>query len=291
MPGPSPSAHPEPAPAKAHLVICRVDARSIHRSWLGDPRTRSYDVWLDCFGDGEGAWEGEPARVSVGQNTTKFRRIQAFARERPELRSYEYVWLPDDDVRLDPAGLEALFATMRAHGLDLAQPALLRGSHTSHLVTLQHSGFQLRYTNFVEMMAPAFSGRALATCLEGFSDNVSGLGMDLAWSTMLGRPRDRIAVIDAIGMAHTRPVGVAPDVWWAKLGLTLEGEVSRICERRGVAHPYRMEEYGGISRSGRPTGTGLGFLSRLVHAPEPGLLRRGRYWKRHVRALRDGRAP
>jgi hypothetical protein len=274
-------------PRKPHLVVCRADARSVHRSWLGDPAARSYDVWLDCFADGEGRWDGEPARVSVGQGTTKFRRIQALGRERPELFEYDHVWLPDDDVRIDPAGLEALFRAMRAHGLDLAQPALARGSFHTHVQTLRHPAFTLRYTNFVEMMAPAFSRRGLSACIGTFSENVSGLGLDMAWAAVLGWPRDRIAVVDAVTMVHTRPVGGPPDVWWAKLGLTVEGELARILGPRGI--DFRMHEYGGISRSGEPVGTGTGFVVRLLRPPAPWLLRRGRYWRGHLRALRAGR--
>lgn len=275
---------------KPNLVICRVDRRSIHRSWLGDPATRSYDVWLDCFGDGEGAWDREPARVSVGRDTTKFRRIQALGRERPELFEYDHVWLPDDDVRITPADLETLFRTMQAYELDLAQPALEGGttpSHYTHVLTLRHPAFLLRHTDFVEMMAPAFSRRGLAACIGSFADNVSGLGIDMVWAAMLGWPRDRIAVVDAVTMAHTRPVGRPPDVWWSRLGLTAEGELAATLGRRGVR--FEMHEYGGITASGERVGTGLPFLRRLLRPPARWLLRRGRYWRGHLRALRAGR--
>ena len=72
------------APAKPHLVICRTGAGSLHAAWLGDPATRSYDVWLDAVDD-EAPLRGQPARISVGRNTTKWRRVAAIVtRCRPE---------------------------------------------------------------------------------------------------------------------------------------------------------------------------------------------------------------
>ena len=51
------------SPAPRALVFCRAGEGSLHRAWMGDPATRSYDVWLDCYCAPE-AWAGEPARVN-----------------------------------------------------------------------------------------------------------------------------------------------------------------------------------------------------------------------------------
>jgi len=53
-----------------NLVFCRVGERSLHGGWIGQPATRGYDVWLDCYCD-PGAWVGAPAKVTDGRGTTK----------------------------------------------------------------------------------------------------------------------------------------------------------------------------------------------------------------------------
>jgi hypothetical protein len=40
----------------------------------------------------------------------------------------------------------------------------------------------------------------------------SGYGLDHLWPAMLGKPRTRIGIIDAVGVAHTRPIGATYDI-------------------------------------------------------------------------------
>ena len=65
----------------------------------------------------------------------------------------------------------------------------------------------LRYVDFVEIMCPVFSTRALRVCRGSFRDSVSGFGLDHLWPALLGGARSRIAIIDSVGVIHTRPLG------------------------------------------------------------------------------------
>jgi len=178
-----------PLAGKENLVFLRVGDTSTHREWIGDPATRPYDVWLDAYTDlGATAWADDPAYVTDGRGTTKFARAQALV---PELTRYEAVWFPDDDISVDPAGVERLFATFHSHGLWLAQPSLADGSYVSHEITRWNGSFEVRYTNFVEAMCPLFSREALVRCAPSFTECVSAYGIDLAWGGILGDPRDR----------------------------------------------------------------------------------------------------
>jgi hypothetical protein len=89
--------------------------------------------------------------------------------------------------------------------LELAQPALTVDSYFTHVVTLRHSEFQIRFTNFVEIMAPLFSTEMLARAYPTLAGNISGYGLDAVWPRMssLGR----VAIIDETPVKHTRPVG------------------------------------------------------------------------------------
>jgi hypothetical protein len=274
-------------PRRRNLVFCRVGDDSLHRSWLGDPATRSYDVWLDYYGADERRYAGEGEHLTVARDTRKLPRMSVLAREHPEIGEYDALWFPDDDIQADPATLERLFAFVHERGLLLAQPALAPGSHFTHLVTLQHRGFLARFTNFVEPMVPVFSREAFRACGHTFGESVSGYGLDLVWPGVLGDPRDRIAVVDAAAVLHTRPVGVSS--FYAGLAVPPEVENERVARKYGVPLPFEIREYGGLARDGRTLGTGLSFVARLALAP-PGRWRRMGYWKRHLRWLRSGRA-
>ncbi len=255
------------------LVFCRVGERSLHREWTGNPATRSYDVWLDSYCSPE-AWAGEPARVTDGRGTTKWLRIAALLRERPEeFEPYDVVFFPDDDLRLSAAALEDFLSMFRGHRLALAQPGLADGSFWSHELTLANTSFQLRYTNFVEVMAPAFSRDALRTCAPTFDACRTGWGIDLVWSRVLGDPEDAIAIVDAARMVHTRPVGGGG--LYTALGVDPGDEKRSVAARFGVELPFAFRQYGGISRRGSRVGRRLFLARTFLGAP------RSQRWRCH----------
>ncbi|HUL58994.1 MAG TPA: DUF707 domain-containing protein [Anaeromyxobacteraceae bacterium] len=273
-----------------NLVLCRAGAGSLHREWLGDPATRSYDVWLDCFDDDGGRWVSDPATVSVGRNTTKWPRVSALFRERPDaLERYDAFWFPDDDLRVDAGGVERLFELFHALRLQLAQPALAEPSYWSHIVTLANDRFLARFTNFVEVMAPVFSREALRRCLPTFARSISGWGLDYVWPRILGDPHEGIAVLDGAPVVHTRPIG--GNRWYEALGVSPQEEQERLMEQHDVALPYLYRQYGGVPAGGERNrarrSVGLGFALRLLTgAPRP--LRVRRYAMRQVRSVFGG---
>jgi len=122
-------------------------------------------------------------------------------------RQYDYVMFADDDLIMDTSDINSLFSTMKAHDLLLAQLSVCRkpGSSTWRKELLQEEDYVLRYTTFVEVMAPAFR-------MDFFTDVVRhtmsaertwvGWGLDSVWPALLHYPKDRVAVIDAACMSH-----------------------------------------------------------------------------------------
>lgn len=278
------------APAPRSLVFCRVGEGSLHREWMGDPAARSYDVWLDCYCPPE-RWAGEPARVTDGRGTTKWLRVAALLRERPgDFEPYDVLFFPDDDLRLSAPALEEFLALFRRHRLALAQPALVDGCHWSHELTLANSAFQLRYTNFVEIMGPAFSRDALRAVAPTFEEGRTGWGIDLVWSRVLGDPTGAIAVVDATPMVHTRPVGDGG--LYTALGVDPGDEVRAVTARRGVALPFAYRQFGGVARSGARVGRVL-FLARAFLGAPPSQRWRAHFWKimRATLSRRPARPP
>lgn len=273
---------------KRNLILARVGDRSLHRGWLGDPATRSYDVWLDYFGADAGRYAGDPARLLLRPGLTKWQGLAAVVAEhRAALEGYDAVWLPDDDLAVAPDVIERMFDAFHRLGLALGQPALADGSYFSYEWLLESRGFTARFTNFVEVMAPIFSREALRACAGTFGESVSGWGLDLVWPALLGLPRDRIAVIDASPVLHTRPI--ASGDWYARLPVRPGEEKRRVAARHGVQVPYRYRQYGGVPREAGPDpaaalGPGPGLLVRMALGAPPSQRFRRRYYSRQLRS-------
>lgn len=274
--------------AKKNLILARVGDASLHRGWLGDPAVRSYDVWLDYYGEDRERYAGDAARLFRRRGLTKWQGIAALVAEhRAELDRYDAIWLPDDDLAIAPDGIERLFDAFHRLELSLAQPALADGSYFVFEWLLESRSFFARYTNFVEVMAPLFSREAFAACAGTFTESVSGWGLDWVWPTVLGNPRDRIAVIDAAPALHTRPM--SKGAWYAKLPLPPGEERDRVAARHGVPVPYRYRQFGGIPRAAGPDrasalGRGPALLVRLALGAPPSQRFRRRYYSRQLRS-------
>jgi hypothetical protein len=125
---------------------------------------------------------------------------------------YDHVWFPDDDLLTDWDTVNRLFGICRDLDLLLAQPALTEDSYLSHIVTRQNPHCLLRFTVFVEVMAPVFRADALQLCLPVLAEDTRyGWGHDWVFPHLLGYPQNRIAIIDACAVTHTRPASIHTD--------------------------------------------------------------------------------
>jgi hypothetical protein len=279
-----------PLTDKRNLVFLRVGDTSTHDTWIGDPATRSYDVWLDYYGDGSSAqWAGALAHLTDGPNSTKFGRIVALL---PELTRYDAIWFPDDDIKADPATLERLFDTFRRRRMLLAQPSLADGSYVSHEITRWNGSFEVRFTNFVEAMCPLFSREGLLTCAPSFTEVVSACGLDMVWPVILGGPRDRIGMIDAAPVIHSRPVGGG--TWRRPVGLDSQADRTKVLGKYGVRWPYKFRTYGGIPHAADGADpafvpAGLEFLRKMAAGVPPSVKFHRRYWSRTLKSVWRGR--
>ncbi len=232
---------------RRNLVIVRAGDASLHEQWLAGDGERNWDLIVNYFGD-------DPERF----RTADVRRINSKGPKWPALHDlikklgeeafcYERIWLPDDDLSATKDGINSLFDIFEKHGLALAQPALTLDSHLGHIVTLQNRSFDLRFTNFVEIMAPCFSRDFLKQMLPTFNENKTGWGLDFIWPSKIA-DWTRIAIVDAVSVRHTRPIG-GPNY-------VASGDVDPRQEMRDLLGKYGVIPQppcirGGIDKSGR----------------------------------------
>ncbi|HEY6433112.1 MAG TPA: hypothetical protein VIZ17_14120 [Acetobacteraceae bacterium] len=203
-----------PAPctpgARRNLVVLRAGRDSLHGAWLTNcpEQARNWDLCLCTYADGIPQTQSE-YRIHIPG--TKFQGLAALLSSGDFWLAYDYVWFPDDDLLTSWPDINRLFELCHAHGLALAQPSLSEGSFLNHAITQRVEGLLLRFTSFVEIMAPVFSRAALRRAAATFALNPSGYGLDHLWPAIIDAPPASVAVIDAVPVLHTRPIGASYD--------------------------------------------------------------------------------
>jgi hypothetical protein len=234
---------------RKNLVIVRAGDQSLHPSWLEGPEERNWDLLVSYYGDDPHLFRKEDV-LRIDAKGLKWPALYDLIRDRADdLINYEYIWLPDDDLACDKAGINRLFVLCHKYDLELAQPSLSINSYATHLITLRNRSFILRYTNFVEIMAPCFSSSFLNRCHSSFSETFSGHGLDYLWPTWVS-DITKIAIIDNVIIRHTRPIG------GPSYGLLAQHGVTAYDERLALLLKYEIRTLdkivtGGIDLDGR----------------------------------------
>lgn len=201
-----PFAHRAPGQHAKNLVIVRAGNSSLHEHWMAGPEERNWDLVVSYFGNDPDLYRRDDV-VRIDSKGAKWTSLYDFVcRWRPAIMQYDYIWLPDDDLAADTKTINRMFDLCADFKLELAQPALTLDSYYTHPITLQNDAFMLRYTNFVEIMAPVFSRAFFPLCADTFKENLSGFGLDLLWPTWLGGG-NKAGILDACTVRHTRPLG------------------------------------------------------------------------------------
>jgi hypothetical protein len=198
-----------PIPSRRNLVVMRAGAGGLFPDWK-PAATRSWDLAISYYSEGRPDWGQEYFHAAKGP---KWEPIHLWLTAHPEiLEHYDYVWFPDDDLLTTWDNVDDLFQICRDYDLRLAQPALTRDSFICHEVTGQQPNCLLRFTVFVEGMCPMFRADALRLCLPVMQEpSRYGWGHDWIFPKLLGYPNNKIAIIDACPVKHTRPPGANTD--------------------------------------------------------------------------------
>jgi hypothetical protein len=260
---------------RQNLVIVRAGDSSLHPEWLAGAEARNWDILVNYFGDDPEKYRtGDVVRID-GKGP-KWPALYDLIRNHADLiGGYERVWLPDDDLRCTCDDVNRLFEIIEREKLELAQPSLRPDSYVSHMVTLHNPRFHLRYTNYVETMAPCFTRESLEKLLPTFNESMSGWGIDYAWSGLLGPAGDRVAIIDDVQVLHTRPIGAANYGALKAKGITAWDEMAANLQKYGIA------KRGVVIHRAKVRGTGAEILRgpRLLYLYAAGLLSAGPHFQ------------
>ncbi len=268
---------------KRNLVVVRAGDHSLHPHWLKGQGERNWDLVVSYFGDDPDLYkDGDAQRIDA--KGPKWQGLDALFRQHPELlRNYDYILLPDDDLMMAKADVSRLFDICRAYRLKAAHPALSANSYFSHLTALRNSATRLRFTNFIELMAPCLSAAVLAATMDYFGKTASGWGLEHAWAQRAGQTG--MAIVDEVTVIHTRPVGGPNYKFLREKGISPWDELRALCRELGADERPLIETYGVVyqdyRRAGRATRDrvfdlrlGLGWLSALKDTPNQKMLAR-----------------
>jgi hypothetical protein len=110
----------------------------------------------------------------------------------------------------------------------------------------------MRYTNFIEVMAPCFSNKMLFKSLDLFDRSLSGWGMDFVWSKIAENPDRGIAIIDAIAITHTRPIGGPNYKFLQQKRISPWDEMRALCAAYGFDETPSLIVHSAIFYDGAP---------------------------------------
>lgn len=189
-----------------NLVFSAVGDGSMHKTWTRGKK--NYDLMLVYFGDNDSnaeKYEKDAKYFFRKKSPSKFLLLKECIEENADIfNNYTYVWVPDDDISSTAEDINNMFKVMKEYDLWLSQPGIT--GFASHKETRLQEGKLLRYTNFVEVMAPCFSLEKLLFLYPTFEESVSAWGLDFLWPALLGNPEDKIAIIDSSSAEHTKPI-------------------------------------------------------------------------------------
>jgi hypothetical protein len=200
---------------KSHVVIAVTGDVSQVPNWMlhfqeTENVAANWDIIALFYGDNP--YYDCPQCIAIQrQQGAKFNLIYQFMQTplwKDTLRhQYSSMMIADDDLIMDVHSLNIAFEIFTRYNLTLAQQSVCKvdNSYTIWDPLYQEKENALRYVNWVEIMAPIFKAdffnkKVNYTLQHAFS----GFGLDSVWPSLLGYPKDKIAIIDAVCMAHPR---------------------------------------------------------------------------------------
>lgn len=182
-----------------YLVFSSVGDRNNIKSWTTDLSKKNFDLVLYYFGE-----EDNPvldADLLVKRKGLKFENFHHYL-EHNNIEKYTSIWIVDDDIIMHTASINKMFRLFSKYKLWLAQPSFDSMSLAPFYITRNNPKCLLRYTNFIENNTVVISTEVIPLLKDSFKHAGTGFGIDYVWTSILGYPENKIAVIDAVSCCH-----------------------------------------------------------------------------------------
>lgn len=245
---------------REYLVFVRAGKRSLHREWMtcDKPEDRLWDVQISQYDDDPDIGKGGDLPLSVDKGT-KWDSIYRYLNAHPEvMQDYKYILFIDDDIRTNCEDLNRFFKICDEYELLVAQPSLHPDSYFCYAALLTCPWLKLRFTNFVECMAPAIRTDYLKQhVVDNLASVKSGWGVDHVWTLWMDDPAYKSAIVDAVSVVHTRPHAtgekgsVYADLGEGAITPKMEGELYL---KKFKDVPDRIVAYAAVNKAGKRIG-------------------------------------
>lgn len=240
--------------SKRNLVIVRAGPSSLHNQWLDLPyERRDFDIIVSYFD--ETAFSCHKAQAGVSAFFVKGGKwdglYKTILNSGNLLETYDYFWLPDDDIACTGTDVNKIFRNMADQNIRVGQPSLTLDSYFTHFLLLHCPTFKLRYSNFIEVMVPCLRSDILREILPQFEDSMSGFGLDYVWCRLPGVGKYGAAIFDDIQVCHTRPIGKILLRSMDNAGRNPKDEERSLCELYNVKMDTTPIAYSGYTRTGQ----------------------------------------
>jgi hypothetical protein len=200
---------------RPYLVFVRAGTRSLHPQLLAEDPSRNWDCAVSWYAEPPPG-PPPPVEYESAGGFNKFDGFLEFWRTTPEAHGYRYYLVVDDDVYFQPGDVSRFLSICDRHGTALSQPALSWTTHFNLNVTLANPVCRMRHVNFVEVMAPCFSGATLVRLMETFPLTRSTWGLDIAWSRLIAH-EGGMYVVDEVRVEHTKVADPTNGAFYQKL--------------------------------------------------------------------------
>ena len=234
-------------------VTCPSFARSVAGRWFQPDRPRVWDLAVNYFRPPEEPICEQAEHVVLGGHS-KLSCVKAvYAAHTDLLGGYCAVLLLDDDIGIPHEDVDRFFWHMSRHQLELAHPSFSEDSTGGSRAIFQQREAVVRFTSCVDVRAPAFSGAALAACVDSFDQSISGGGLPHVWAHLLRDRRHAIGVVDAVVARHLRPIDPAEGPFYKHLqalGVNPDEETFKVYAQYGCAF-FRARTLGDVDAHGQ----------------------------------------
>lgn len=198
---------------------------------------RPYDLAVSYYGDpAEDQQILAAADYVFTGGLSKFHAVKLAVEALPSLSNYAGYFFPDADLVFSESSINGFVRFCLGNNIDLAQPSLTVDSFHSWRITLNHPSFLWRDTNFVEIMAPYLSKRALSILVPTFGESISGWGLDMVWAKLLAGAK--VGIADCFSMRHTRSIDTENGPFYrylTGLGISPAAEAESLLAKYGVS--------------------------------------------------------